>query len=151
VTAAGSGVTGTVSGTFDYNTIVDLYYSLDPAVRQSPKLAFMGSTGAAKRRRKLVDSTGQPLWQPALALDAPDRVLGKPFSENVAMADIGAGNLPLIAGDWNSYLIRIAGGMRVEQSSDFAFNADLITIKAVRRLDANLPQSSHIRYLRCLP
>jgi len=67
------------------------------------------------------------------------------------MADIGGGNIPLIAGDWNSFLIRQAGGLRVETSTDFAFNADLITLKALLRIDSGLPQTSHIKYLRCLP
>lgn len=151
VTSAGSGVTGTVSGTFDYNTVIDLFYSLDPAVRQSSAFAFMASTGGIKRLRKLVDTTGQPLWQPSLIAGQPDMILGKKITENVAMADIGGGNIPLIAGDWNSFLIRQAGGLRVETSTDFAFNADLITLKALLRIDSGLPQTSHIKYLRCLP
>jgi HK97 family phage major capsid protein len=151
VTSAGSGVTGTVSGTFDYGNVVDLYYSLDPAVRASSRFAFHGSTGAFKRLRKLVDTTGQPLWQPAVVLGEPDRILGKPIVENVAMADIGGGNLPLVAGDFNSFLIRQVGGLRVERSDEVGFTSDLVTFKASLRIDSGLPQSSHIKYLRCLP
>lgn len=149
VTSAGSALTSGTSLTFAYADVVDLYYSLDPAVRSSSKFAFMGSTGAFKRLRKLVDSTGQPLWQPAVVAGEPDRILGKPIVENVAMADIGAGNLPLIAGDFNSFLIRQVGGLRVERSDEFAFNADLVTFKASMRIDSGLPQTTHIKYLRC--
>lgn len=151
VTSAGSGVTGTASATFDYGTIVDLFYSLDPAVRQSSSFAFMASTGGIKRLRKLVDTTGQPLWQPSVIAGQPDLILGKRIVENVAMADLSGGAIPVIAGDWNSFLIRQVGGLRVETSDDFAFNADLRTFKATLRIDSGLPQSNHIKYLRCLP
>lgn len=151
VTSAGSGVTGTVSGTFGYTDVVDLYYSLDPAVRASSRFAFMGSTGAIKRLRKLTDLQGQPLWNPSVIAGQPDSLLGKRIVENIAMADIGGGNLPLVAGDWDSFLVRQVGGLRVERSDEFAFNADLTTWKASLRIDSGLPQSSHIKYLRCLP
>lgn len=149
VTSAGSGLTSGTSATFVYADVVDLFYSLDPAVRAARKFAFQGSTGAVKRLRKLTDTNGQPLWQPSLIVGQPDLLLGKPIVENVAMADIGAGNLPLVAGDWDSFLIRQVGGLRVERSDDFAFNADLTTWKASLRIDSGLPQSGHIKYLRC--
>jgi HK97 family phage major capsid protein len=149
VAAAGTGVTSGTALTFGYADVVDLYYALDPAVRASNRFTFMGSTGAFKRLRKLVDTTGQPLWQPAVVLGEPDRILGKPIVENVHMADIGADAKALIAGDFNSYLIRQVGGLRVERSDDYAFNADLVTFKASLRVDAGLPQSAHIKYLRC--
>ena len=149
MTSAGSGLTSGTSATFAYVDVVDLFYSLDPAVRAARKFAFMGSTGAVKRLRKLTDTTGQPLWQPSVIAGQPDLLLGKPIIENVAMADIGAGNLPLVAGDWDSFLVRQVGGLRVEADDSFAFNQDLRTWKASLRIDSGLPQSSHIKYLRC--
>ena len=149
VTSAGSALTSGTSATFAYADVVDLYYSLDPAVRASSRFAFHGSTGAFKRLRKLTDSNGQPLWNPAVVLGEPDRILGKPIVENVAMADIGAGNLPLVAGDFNSFLIRQVGGLRVERSDEVGFTADLVTFKASLRIDSGLPQTSHLKYLRC--
>jgi HK97 family phage major capsid protein len=149
VTSAGSGLTSGTSATFEYADVVDLFYSLDPAVRSASRFAFMGSTGAVKRLRKLTDTNGQPLWQPSVIAGQPDLLLGKRIIENVAMADIGAGNLPLVAGDWDSFLVRQVGGLRVERSDDFAFNADLTTWKASLRIDSGLPQSTHIKYLRC--
>jgi HK97 family phage major capsid protein len=149
VTSAGSGLTSGTSATFAYADVVDLFYSLDPAVRAASKFAFMGSTGGVKRLRKLTDTNGQPLWQPSVIAGQPDLLLGKRIIENVAMADIGAGNLPLVAGDWDSFLVRQVGGLRVERSDDFAFDYDLTTWKASLRIDSGLPQSSHIKYLRC--
>lgn len=149
VTAAGSALTSGTSATFAYNDIVDLYYSLDAAVRRSPRFAFMGSTSAISRLRKLADTTGQPLWQPSVIAGQPDQLLGRPIVENPHMAAIGADAKPVIAGDFDSFMVRVVGGIRVESSTDFAFTSDLVTYKAAWRIDSALPQSSHIKYLRC--
>ena len=44
----------------------------------------------------------------------------------------------VIFGDFGAYFVRIAGGIRFERSTDFAFNADQITFKAVLRGDGIL-------------
>lgn len=149
VTSAGSALTSGTSQTFAYNDVVDLYYSLDYAVRNAPQFAFMASTGALKRLRKMVDTTNQPLWQPAVIAGQPDLLLGKPITENPHMADIGAGTLPVIAGDFGSFLIRQVGGLTIETSDDFQFDKDLRTWKAKLFVDSGLPQANHIKYLRC--
>jgi HK97 family phage major capsid protein len=45
-----------------------------------------------------------------------------------------------------SYYVRTVGGIRLDRSDDFAFNADLVTFRASMRVDGNLPQTSHIKY-----
>jgi hypothetical protein len=40
----------------------------------------------------------------------------------------------------------MAGGLRLDRSDDYAFNADLVTFRASMRVDGNLPQPSHIKY-----
>lgn len=149
VTSAGSALTSGTSQTFAYADIVDLYYSLDAAVRNAPQFAFMASTGGLKRLRKMVDTTGQPLWQPAVIQGQPDLLLGKPIEENPHMADIGAGTLPVIAGDFGSFLIRQVGAIDIQTSDDFQFDKDLRTWKARIFVDSGLPQANHIKYLRC--
>jgi HK97 family phage major capsid protein len=44
-----------------------------------------------------------------------------------------------------SYYVRTVGGIRLDRSDDFAFNADLVTFRASMRVDGNLPQTSHIK------
>jgi HK97 family phage major capsid protein len=41
-------------------------------------------------------------------------------------------------GDWSRYVLRIAGGIRLERSTEFAFQNDLVSFKAVVRLDGAL-------------
>lgn len=148
VTSAGSGVTGGtgVSGAFTSDNVLDLVYSLDAAVRAMPSFALMGSTSAARNLRKLKDTTGQYLWQPALVQGQPDRLAGYIFHENPHMADVATSAKSLIAGDLKSFLVRQVGGIRLDRSDDFAFNQDLITFRATLRIDSGLTQSSHVKY-----
>ena len=51
---------------------------------------------------------------------------------------MGANAKSVIAGDMSRYFVRIAGGLRFERSDDFAFQNDLVSFRAVIRLDAEL-------------
>lgn len=148
VTSAGSGVTGGtgVGGAFTADNVIDLIYSTDAAVRAMPSFALMGSTSAARELRKLKDTTGQYLWQPALVEGQPDRIAGYRFHENPHMAAVGTGAKSLIAGDMKSFLVRQVGGIRLDRSDDYAFNEGLVTFRATWRGDSGLTQSSHVKY-----
>lgn len=50
--------------------------------------------------RKLVDGTGQYLWQPGLNTGLPNAILGAPYAEMPDMPDQGAGLYPIAVGDW---------------------------------------------------
>lgn len=148
VTSAGSGVTGGtgVSGAFTSDEVLDLVYSLDAAVRAMPSFALMGSTTAARNLRKLKDSNGQYLWQPSLIEGQPDRIAGYRFHENPHMAAVGTSAKSLIAGDFNSFIVRQVGGIRLDRSDDYAFADGLVTFRATWRGDSGLTQSSHVKY-----
>jgi HK97 family phage major capsid protein len=148
VTSAGSGVTGGtgVSGVASYANVVDLVYSTDAAVRRSPGFAVMGSTTAISGLRKLVDTTGQPLWQPALIAGEPDRLLGYRVVENPHMAATATSAKSLIAGDLKSFMIRQVGGIQLDRSDEYAFGSGLVTFRATMRIDSGLPQTAHVKY-----
>lgn len=147
VTAAGSGVTGTVTGGVPtYDEIVELVYSLDAAARRLPGFGLMGNGKTIAALRKITSPGGDYVFQPSLAEGTPDRVLGFPLIENPAMADPAASAKSLIAGHFPSYLIRQVGGVRLDRSDDFAFSADLVTFRATMRVDGDLPQASHVKY-----
>jgi HK97 family phage major capsid protein len=148
MTSAGSGVTGGtgVSGAFTADEVLDLVYSLDAAVRSMPSFALMGSTTAARNLRKLKDSTGQYLWQPALIEGQPDRIAGYRFHENPHMAAVASSAKSLVAGDLSSFIVRQVGGIRLDRSDDYAFANGLITFRATWRGDSGLTQSSHVKY-----
>jgi HK97 family phage major capsid protein len=146
--AAGSGITGGtgVAGAFTADNLIDLYYSLNGAARLLPGVGWQMNGKSIGAVRKLKDTAGQYVFQPALAADAPDTLLGKPIYENPAMVDAAVGAKSVLVGHLPSYFVRTVGGIRLDRSDDYAFNAGLVTFRATFRVDGNLPQPSHIKY-----
>ena len=150
VTAAGSGITGGtgVSGAFTADNLIDLHYSLDGAARLLPGVGFMANGASIGAMRKLKDTAGNYVFSPALDANNNDLLLGRPVFENPHMASAGTGAKSVICGHMPSYYVRTVGGIRIDRSDDFAFNADLVTFRASMRVDGNLPQTSHIKFFQ---
>ena len=146
VNRAGSGVVGT-GVTISADNIIDLVYSVDTAGRTLPGVGFQMNASTIAAVRKLKDNAGQYLFSPSLNSDARDMLLGHPIFENPAMASVGSANKSIIFGHLPSYYVRQVGGIRLDRSDDFAFNNDLVTFRAQVRLDGNLIQTSHVKYL----
>ena len=148
VTAAASAVTGTTSGpTFSADDLVTLAYSLDGAARRLPGVGWMMNTNSLGVVRKLKDNSGRYIFEPSLA-DGNDRVLNYPVFENPAMASNASATKSVIFGHLPSYYVRMAGGLRLDRSDDYAFNTDLVTFRATMRVDGNLPQTSHVKFYK---
>lgn len=146
VTAASSAVTGTAAGGVPTgDNIVDLYYSLDGAVRASNAFAFMASPTTIASIRKIKTTDGAYIFQPSLAAGTPDTLLGRPLVENPAMAS-GTSAKSILAGDWNAYRVRVAGGLNISQSSDYQFNLGLVNYRFQIRVDGDLMDTSAIKY-----
>ena len=148
VTAAGSGITGGtgVSGAFTADNLIDLYYSLDGAARLLPGVGWMMNGASIGAVRKLKDTAGQYIFSPAADGNQRDLLLGKPVFENPHVPSPATSAKSVIAGHMPSFFVRSVGGIRLDRSDDFAFNADLVTFRASMRVDGALPQSSHIKY-----
>jgi HK97 family phage major capsid protein len=148
VTAAGSGITGGtgVSGAFTADNLIDLYYSLDGAARLLPGVGWMMNGASIGAVRKLKDSAGQYIFSPAADGNQRDLLLGRPVYENPHVVSAATSAKSVIAGHMPSFFVRSVGGIRLDRSDDFAFNADLVTFRASMRVDGALPQSSHIKY-----
>jgi HK97 family phage major capsid protein len=146
VTASTLGVTGTAAaGIPTGDNLVDLYYSLDGAVRSASNFLWMASPTTIASIRKLKDSTGQYLFQPSLQLGTPDTLMGRPLVENPAMAS-GTSAKSILAGDFDAYRVRVAGGLNVAQSADYQFNLGLINYRFQIRVDGDIMDSSAIKH-----
>ena len=150
VTAAGSGITGGtgVSGAFTADNLIDLHYSLDGAARLLPGIGFMANGASIGAMRKLKDTAGNYVFSPSLDANNRDLLLNRPVYENPHMASAGTGAKSVLCGHLPSYYVRTVGGIRIDRSDDFAFNADLVTFRASMRVDGNLPQTSHIKFFQ---
>lgn len=148
VTAAGSGITGGtgVTGAFTADNLIDLYYSLDGAARLLPGVGWMMNGASIGAVRKLKDTAGNYIFSPAADGNQRDLLLGREVYENPHVPSAGTAAKSVIAGHMPSFFVRSVGGIRLDRSDDFAFNADLITFRASMRCDSALPQSSHIKY-----
>jgi HK97 family phage major capsid protein len=148
VTAAGSGVTGGtgVAGAFTADNLIDLQYTLDGAARRLPGVAYMANTQSLGALRKLRDGDGTYLYQ--VGIGAPDTFAGFPVIENPAMASTGTAALSVLFGHMPSYKVRVAGGLQVATSTDYAFNTDVTTFRVMMRVDGDLTHSSHIKYFK---
>lgn len=145
VTASTLGKTGASTATFTADDLIDLVYSVNGAVRRLPGLGFMCNTSSLGAIRKLKDNAGNFVFSPALA-DGNDQILSYSVFENPAMASNGSATKSVLFGHLPSYYVRMAGGLRLDRSDDFAFSTDLVTFRASMRVDGDLPQTSHIKH-----
>ena len=135
------GVTGGagVSGAFTADNMIDLHYSVIAPYRASQSCYWITKDSSLATIRKFKDTTNQYIWQPSLVAGAPDMVLGKPIVTDPFVPAVALSAKSLVFGDFSQYFVRmVGGGIRFEQSSDFAFNTDLITYRAILRADAAL-------------
>lgn len=139
-TAATVGKTGStgVTGAFGADDLIDLFFSVISPYRSSPSCAWLMRDATLAQVRKLKDTTDQYLWQPSLQVGAPDLLLGKPVYTDPNVAATGLSALSVLFGDFSQYFIRQAGPIRFERSDDYAFNADLVSFRALIRVDGNL-------------
>jgi HK97 family phage major capsid protein len=98
--------------------------------------------------RGITDTTGQPIWTPTMIPGQPDRLLGYQVIEDPAIAAMATGVVTGIFGDFSGFVIRDVGQMRFERSDDFAFDADLISFRAVMRTDSDVLDTRSLRVYR---
>jgi HK97 family phage major capsid protein len=148
VTAAGSGVTGGtgVAGAFTADNLIDLAYSLDGSARRLAGVGYMANTQSVGAMRKLKDGAGNYLYQ--VGIGQPDVFAGFPIYENPAMASTGTAAKSVVFGHLPSYKVRMAGGLQIAQSQDYAFNTDVTTFRVTMRVDGNLTHAGHIKFFR---
>jgi len=149
VTAAGTGVSGTIAGgLFTADQLIDLVYSVDGAVRRLPGTGWLMSPTAIRNARKLKTTDGYYLFEPGLNGATADRLLGYAVNENPGMAAVGSASASVGFGYLPSYKIRLAGGLRVDRSDDFKFANDLAVFRFMIRVDGNLSHQSHFQIFR---
>jgi HK97 family phage major capsid protein len=84
--------------------LIDLVHALAAAYRQGA--VWVMNSGTLAKVRKMKDTNGAFLWQPALAADQPATLLGYPVIEAAAMPDIAVDSLSIAFGNFQAgYLI----------------------------------------------
>jgi HK97 family phage major capsid protein len=141
LTTVATGVTGPlgtdtslgVQGTEGQGTdaLYDLIASVAEPYTNTSAAGFLLRNASDIVVRKLKDTTGQPV----AGLTERGRILGYPSTNDGFMPVMAAGAKSIVFGDWSRYFARIVNGVRFERSDEFAFDADLVTFRAVIRID----------------
>jgi HK97 family phage major capsid protein len=145
--AAGSVVQGTAQAA-TYENLVDLVYGIADGARVLPGLGFMMSKTGIAAARKMKDGSGAFIFTDSAVPGQPATLLGYPIFENPNIAAVGSATKSVLFGHLPSFKVRVAGGVQVAQSSDFAFNQDLVTYRGIIRLDGALTHATHIGYFQ---
>jgi HK97 family phage major capsid protein len=144
-TAGASAVTGgtAVGGAPTYENLVDLVYALDGQARILPGVGFLMSKSGLAAVRKIKDGAGNYIWSGNAVAGQPDTILGYPVFENPASPAVAVNAFSIGFGHLPSYKARLAGGIQVAQSGDYAFDKDVTTFRVTARVDGNLTHSAH--------
>jgi HK97 family phage major capsid protein len=147
--AAGSVVRGTATNfAAEYEDLVSLVYGIADGARVLPGLGFMMSKTGIAAARKMKDGSGAYIWTDSAVPGQAATLLGYPVFENPNVAAVGTAAKSVLFGHLPSFKVRVAGGMRVDQSTDYAFNTDTVTYRGLMRVDGGLTHASHIGFFQ---
>ena len=132
--AATSFATSATATTITYANLVEVEATM-PVPYKNVDTAWIMSPEAVKVIRLLTDDQSRPLWEPSLKAGNPDFLLGYPVwvDGNVDAATSGKRAVGFFHAP--SYAVRIAGGLQIDRSDDFAFNTGLATFRFQLRGD----------------
>ena len=146
VTASTLGKTAAAIAALTFDEIIDLYHSVDPAYRMSPKARFMFNDSTLAAIRKLKDGDGSYIWSMGdVRRGEEGTVLGKPYSINQAMASLGTGNKTMLFGDFGKYFVRKVGAPVIGVKRE-SYWPDL-GIAGYIRLDGELGDTAAVKHL----
>lgn len=146
-------MTGTVgktlasAGAITADEAMDWFYSLPSEERDGGVFYFSDAMALALRKLKATDD--QYIWQQGLSADEPDRFLGKPVITGSAAPTFDATASAVVGAFFNpsGTMLRVAGGLGVERSTDFAFQEDLVSWKWRVRADSRIVRPNSIATL----
>lgn len=145
VTASALGVTGKtgLSTTVDYDSLVALEHSVDPAYRNQAGVGYMFHDSTLEAIRTIKDKNDRPIFVPGYEQGnpggAPDRLLNRPITINQHMDPMAASKLSIVFGQLNKYKIRQVMDLRLFRMTDSKYTEKAQTgFIAYQRLDGNL-------------
>jgi len=140
-----TGVAGGFPTPNPQDRLIDLVQALRPPYRQGAVFVMNSATASAIRKFKTSD--GAFLWQPGLAADRPDTLLGYPVVEAEDMPDIAANALAIAFGNFRAgYLIAERGETQILR--DPYTNKPFVHFYATRRIGGQVMNAEAIKLLK---
>ena len=146
VAASSAGKTAASATAIVADELIDLFHSVDPAYRMSPKCRWQFNDLTLKAIRKLKDGDGNYIWSMGdIQGGVPGTLLGKPYSVNQAVADIATGAKVAIFGDHSKYYVRKVGSPVIGVRREYYWPN--IGLAGIVRLDGDLIQTGAVKHL----
>ena len=140
------GVTTAGATAITADEVINLVYSLKRPYRKNAVFLMNDATIAIVR--KLKDGNGVYLWQPALTMGEPDRLLGYPVYTSQYMPAATAGNKSIAFGDFSYYNIGDRGTRSFAELRELFAGNGMIGFVAKERVDGKLVLSEAIKVLQ---
>lgn len=127
--------------------LIDLYYGIKTGYARNGVFTLNRKTIGAVR--KLKDSQNQYLWQPGIAGNVPNTIIGSPYVEMPDMPDVAANAFPVAFGDFRRAYV-IVDRIAISFQTDFTTGADdgLVVFRARKRTGGGVRQAEAIRKLK---
>jgi HK97 family phage major capsid protein len=134
---AGPAVTASASA-ITYDELIDHFYSVDKAYRDSPGVGWMMRDSTVGAIRKLKDSANQYIWKAGANAENVDTILNKPVYTNNDIAAIAANARTVLFGDLSKYKIRRVSSVVVNRLVERYAEYNQIGFNMVMRFDGGL-------------
>jgi HK97 family phage major capsid protein len=126
---------------------LDLYGSIAEPYLLSPAVAVLARNATFTMFKKYREGTTN---RPMLDLTpvkpgASVNLLGEAGYVDPNAPAMGVSTKSMAFGDFSRYVVRIVQGVRVERSDDFGFQNDLVSFKAIIRLDGALVDANAVK------
>jgi HK97 family phage major capsid protein len=147
--ATGGGQAGVTAGgatALTIDNVIDLYHSLKQPYRA--KAVFITNDSTIKAIRKLKDTSGQYLWQPAIKDGAPDTILGKAVYTSQYVPAIAAGAAVMAFGDFSYYWIGDRQGRTFQRLNELYAVTGQRGFIATQRVDGKLILPEAVQILK---
>lgn len=136
------------TGAIETDDILELYHSVDPAYRGSPKFRAMFNDDMLLALHRLKDAEGR-----YMVAEAPDNVgrirvgaVTVPYAINQAVAGIGSGNRSMVMGDFAKYYVRKIGSVVIATMREAQFFPGF-GIAGYARMDGAVADPRAIKHL----
>lgn len=139
-TASTLGITAASNSAITRAELIDLEMAVDQAYTVGPgtRWMFHRTTLGAFKKLSIGSGDDRPLWQPGMAVGAPDTIEGYPYIINNHMPGIGSLNISVVFGALDMYYIRLVRGLRVRRLNELYAGNDQVGFVAFQRADGDL-------------
>jgi HK97 family phage major capsid protein len=136
VSTVAGGLWGTLNVPADFDKFYDVMFKLPAPYRKNGKWLVNDASIAFLRKAKMANVYA---WEPSNQAGQPDRFLGYPIlsDPNLVIPAASAGVTAIFA-DFSMFVVRLVRDLRVEWSTEYAWDTDIVAVKAVMRIDSDI-------------